>query len=40
MMYMKVVKRVNPKSSGHKENDPFLFVFSFLLYLYEMMDAN
>ena len=35
---MKVVKRVNPKSSQHKEKN--IFCFFFLLYLYEMMDAT
>ena len=38
VIYMKVVKRVNPKSSQHKEKN--IFCFFFLLYLYEMMDAN
>lgn len=34
VIYRKVVKRGNPKSSHHKENF-FLILFSFLLYLYE-----
>ena len=36
MLYTKVVKRVNPKSSHHKEKN----FFSFILYLYEMMHAH
>ena len=32
---MKVVKRVNPKSSHHKEK-----YFSFILYLFEIMDVH
>ena len=38
MIYRKVVKRVNPKSSNHK--DIFFFFPAFLLYLYEVMDVN
>ena len=39
MIYRKVVKRVNPKSSNHK--DIFFFFFPvFLLYLYEVMNVN
>ena len=32
MLYMKVVKRVNPMSSHHQENNFFYLI----LYLYEM----
>ena len=35
MLYINIVKRVNPKSSHHKEN-----FFSSILYLYEMMDIH
>ena len=39
--YLKVVKRLNPKSSHHKEKKHFfslsLFIFKFL---YDMMDVN
>ena len=34
MLYMEVVKRVNLKSSHHKEKK------FFILYLYEMMDIH
>ena len=34
---MKVVRRVNPKSSYHKE---VFFSFNLILYLYEMMDVH
>ena len=37
-LYMKVVERVNPKSSHHKEKN--VFSFSFILYLYEMMEVH
>ena len=33
MLYMKVVKRQNPKRSHHKEK-----LFFFLLYVYKMID--
>ena len=33
---MKVVNRVNPKSSRYKGN---IFPFSFIFYLYEMIDV-
>ena len=36
MLYMKIVKRVYPKSSHHKENFSFI---SLILYLYEMTDV-
>lgn len=36
MVYIKVVKRVGPKSSYHKKNI-FFFIF---LYCYEVMDDN
>ena len=35
MLFMKVVKKVNPKSSHCKEN-----LMSLILYLYEMMDVH
>ena len=38
MLYMKVVKTVNPKSSHHKEK--YFFPTPLILYLYEMMDAQ
>ena len=34
---MKVVKRLNPKSSYHKEK---FFSFSFILYLYAVMNVH
>ena len=37
MLYMKVVKRINAKSSHHKEK--IFFPISLILYLYEMMDV-
>lgn len=37
MMYTKVIERVNPTISHHKEKKSFFF---FLLWLYEMMDVN
>ena len=37
VLYMKVVKRVNPKSSHHKE---IIFSFSLILHLFEMMDVH
>ena len=37
--YLKVIKRVDPKSSHHKGENLFFF-FSSFLYLHEMMDAN
>ena len=36
MLHVKVVKRVNPKSSHHKEKKDFLKIS----YLYEMMDVH
>ena len=36
-LYMKVVKRVNPKSSHHKEKN---FSISLILHLYEMVDVH
>ena len=38
MLYMRVVQRVNPKSAHHKEKN--IFSFSFILYLYDMMDVH
>ena len=38
MLYMQVVKRVNPKSSHHKRNK--FFPISLILYLYEIMDVH
>ena len=35
MLYMKVVKKVNPKSPHYKEN-----FMSLIFYLYEMMDVH
>lgn len=35
MLYKKVARRVNAKSSHHKEK-----LFPFILYLYEMTDAH
>ena len=37
MLYMKAVKKVNPKSSNHKEK---IFSISLILYLHEMMDVH
>ena len=37
MLYMKVVKRVNPKSS-HQRGE--IFSTSFVLYLYGIMDVH
>ena len=37
MLYMKAVKKVNPKSSHHKEK---IFPISLILYLHEMMDVH
>ena len=37
MIYMKAVKRLNPKRHHHKEK---VFSFSFFVYLYEMMDVD
>ena len=41
-IYGKVVTRVNPKSSHHKEKNIFLlfFCFLFLLHVYEKMDVS
>ena len=36
---MKDVRRVNPKSSHHKDNVVF-FLISLILYLYEMTDFH
>ena len=36
MLYVKVVKRVKSKGSHHKEK----YFFSFILYLYEIMDVH
>ena len=38
MLYMKAVKRVNPKSSHHKGKK--CFPISLILYLYEMMGIH
>ena len=35
---MKVVKKVNPKSSHHKKN--IFFLISLILYLHEMIDVH
>jgi len=40
MIYLEVIKSVNPKSSHHKEKNISFFFFLFLLYLYEVTDAN
>ena len=37
MLYMNIVKRVNSKSSHHKEN---IFSISLILYVYEMRDVH
>ena len=40
-IYLKVVDRVDPKSSHYKRKRFFFFFFCFLfLYLYEMMDVT
>ena len=36
MLYMNVIKSVNPKSSHH--NEKIFFTVSLILYQYEMMD--
>ena len=36
MLYMKVVKKVNPKSSHHKQEFFFFFFYS----VYEMMNVH
>ena len=38
VLYMKIVKRVNPKSSHHKKK--YYFSISLILYLYEMIDIH
>ena len=38
MLYMNVVRRVNPKSSHHKEK--YFFPFSLILYLYETLGVH